>query len=256
MKRFVDFGRDLVLAAAAICMLSALIGWLLTIVPQEPSVMLQSAVKIEVMNLDEVILLPGQPPQPADPHLLRPKKKQVHAGSGTVIDHGSDQRTGNPNVNHSIILTSEHVIEDASTIFVYWHGLKMEARVIAQDHELDLALIEVPVYLPKAEMHFGPVEIGDSEWVVGYPFGLGISITSGFVSEEFLDKTIQGSASIWPGNSGGGIFVMRNGHYVLAGVAESIFRDRVNGVPIFANTVGFFVPMKKVKQFLIANKVL
>lgn len=252
MERFWNIGRNVAIVALVV---SAVLGWWYTVVPQEPRVLLGSSVKIETETPDAV-KPPSRSHSPTNPPKTEPKKSGGSFGSGTVIGDIRHHLGNKDGVCHSAILTNEHVVKNASKVYAHWKGKKIEGRVIAIDSELDLALVQVPVCLPKVEMLAGPIWDGENTWVVGYPFGLSASITHGFISPKAPKGELrQESASIWFGNSGGGVFVLRDGRYVLAGVTDAIFVKPVMGGILFANTVGFFVPIESVKIFLAKNHV-
>jgi hypothetical protein len=64
---------------------------------------------------------------------------------------------------------------------------------------------------------------------------------------------MQGTASMYPGNSGGGVFV-NHGGWKLAGLAELVWSWGVGAgfarVPMLASTVSYFVSMKNIRLFL------
>ncbi|MBM3261220.1 trypsin-like peptidase domain-containing protein [Candidatus Kaiserbacteria bacterium] len=269
-----DATRDLVIIGTAIAVLGMVIyvfgGFML---PPEPSTLIESSVKIvshdppppKPETPPDSPAMPAPPAVPAPPSLPEQPKtgaeKSGGSGSGTVVGYTSYYIGDSPGVRHSIILTAEHVLSELPTVDVYWKGHKIPGRVVARDHEIDLALIEVPVVLPKAEMYFGDVDLGAAQWVVGYPFGTGISITYGFVST--MDRTIalqQGSAAVWPGNSGGGLFVLKwhlwHSRFVLVGVVDAVYTARTGVMQrTIVNTISYSVSMDKVKKFLVDNHV-
>jgi S1-C subfamily serine protease len=188
-------------------------------------------------------------------------KKKINGGSwgsGTAIgsvcyqfDTGYGRMFGAKKRCHTVILTAAHVVEDKTYTKIHWMEKTMPGHVFAKDDQLDLALIEVPWELPTAELFFGPLVIFEQSCVAGYPFKLGPKLTCGYVgpiSHENNDLQ-QDSASVWPGNSGGGVFVIRHGKWVVAGVTDAIHVGVVADVIVVADTVSFFVHMQKVKEF-------
>lgn len=260
ISRYFEIGRNVAIVALVV---SAVLGWWYNVTPKEPRVTLEYSVKVETVTLDASASPKAKQPSskqqspPADPPKTEPKKIGGSFGSGTVIGDIHHHVGNKDGVFHSVILTNEHVVKGASKVYVHWKGRKIEGRVIAIDAELDLALVQVSVRLPKVEMLTGPIWDGENTWVVGYPFGLSASITHGFISPKAPKQELrQESASIWFGNSGGGVFVLRDGHYVLAGVTDAIYVKPMMGGILFANTVGFFVPIESVKKFLANNHVI
>ncbi len=123
-------------------------------------------------------------------------------GSGILIEDG-------------YILTNNHVIEDASSIYVTLSdGRKAQAKVIGTDPDLDVAVVKI-----SGLDHLTPADLGNSDsirvgdWVlaVGNPFGLEQTVTAGIISAKGranvnisdLVDFIQTDAAINPGNSGG-----------------------------------------------------
>ncbi len=152
------------------------------------------------------------------------------------------------------ILTNAHNITNASFISVSKPSSdeSCEARVVAVDHDCDLALLEVSN--PKFYEDIVPMEIGVTPSVrsevqaVGYPMGgRGMSITQGIISRieetEYAHSsckllTAQLDAAINPGNSGGP--VMFDGK--VAGIA---FQGRFDG-----ENIGYMIPTEIIRHFL------
>ncbi|WP_316150005.1 S1C family serine protease [Cupriavidus sp. BIC8F] len=135
------------------------------------------------------------------------KRKDRHIGSGVVVTESG------------IILTSYHVVADALRLEVRFHdGHTAEASVLQAFPEKDLAVIRpgsIPDDLPPATLgssrNLAP---GTEVIAVGFPFGIGPSVSAGVVSgldrrfvspdgKRDLDKLIQFDAAANPGNSGG-----------------------------------------------------
>ena len=126
------------------------------------------------------------------------------------------------------IVTNNHVVEGADTVYVNLEGTKgkdhsMVAQVIGTDEETDLALLKVaaPSALPFVE--FGDsdaLEVGEWLLAIGNPFGLGHTVTAGILSAKGrniqsgpFDNFLQTDASINPGNSGGPL-IDKNGRVI------------------------------------------
>ncbi|MEO0565549.1 MAG: trypsin-like peptidase domain-containing protein, partial [Chloroflexota bacterium] len=124
------------------------------------------------------------------------------------------------------IVTNAHVVKDASEVRVTFNdGYVAEAEIIGLDSYSDLAVIQVDVEVSR----LFPLELGDSDIarvgeraiVIGNPFGLASSLTTGIISAkgrqlpsaQLIDSTVPGGfqnpsiiqvdANINPGNSGG-----------------------------------------------------
>jgi Do/DeqQ family serine protease len=113
-----------------------------------------------------------------------------------------------------VILTNNHVVDDALTITVRLRdGRILPAQLVGRDTATDLALIRVDAknLTPARFADSDAVRVG--EWVVaiGSPFGLGYTVTTGVVSAKgrgavgvnSVEDYLQTDASINPGNSGG-----------------------------------------------------
>ena len=144
-----------------------------------------------------------------------------------------------------IIVTNAHVVKGADELRIVLNDRReFDAKVIAQDEEIDLAVLEIDTKgerLPTLSIDkSNDLEIGDIVLAIGNPFGVGQTVTSGIVSA--LGRTnvtnassfIQTDAAVNPGNSGGAL-VDLNGN--LIGVNTAIF-SRSGG----SNGIGFAIP--------------
>lgn len=128
-------------------------------------------------------------------------------GSGVIIDEAGD------------ILTALHVVADATTIeLTFADGTKSSALVKTRQPEDDIAVLQ-PIQLPQVVVpavlgNPAAVRVGSDAFVVGNPFGLYSSMSSGVVSglgrsfhdpnsDQVLTGLIQVDAAVNPGNSGG-----------------------------------------------------
>jgi S1-C subfamily serine protease len=180
-------------------------------------------------------------------------KQTVEAlGSGFVIDERGD------------IVTNDHVVQGATKIRVSFTGdASYPAEVVGIDPSSDLAVIRVnapPGLLnPLAFGDSSSVEVGDSVYAIGNPFGLQRTMTAGIVSATARDirapngltipNAIQTDAAINHGNSGGPLL---NSLGRVIGVNSQIEGGTVDG-----NVgVGFAIPSSTVRSVadqLIAN---
>jgi serine protease Do len=111
------------------------------------------------------------------------------------------------------IVTNRHVIEGLSTAAVTLaNGKQLEARVLASDPRVDLAVLKVnQTNLPAAVLgNSDAVRVGETAIAIGSPLGLQKTVTVGVVSAKErnipgsnLSNLIQTDAAINPGNSGG-----------------------------------------------------
>ena len=181
---------------------------------------------------------PGSPLEDMFKEFGVPQERQSSAlGSGFIIDE------------KGLVVTNNHVIEDAEDIIVRVNGDKeFKAKVIGADPLSDIAVLQL-----ETKEKFLPVKFGDSDnarigdWVIaiGNPFGLGGTVTSGIISARNrsiglsrYEDYIQTDASINTGNSGGPLFDM-NGDVI--GINTAIL-GRSGSIGI-----GFSIPSNSAK---------
>jgi serine protease DegQ len=132
---------------------------------------------------------------------------QRAVGTGVVI------------IDRGVILTSLHVVSGASRIRVQFvDGLESDATVVSTQPENDLAVVqakEIPDDLQAATLRSAKELVeGEHVTAVGFPFGIGPSVSSGVISglqREYrsadgarsLTNLIQFDAAVNPGSSGG-----------------------------------------------------
>ena len=119
------------------------------------------------------------------------------------------------------IVTNSHVLDGAPSARVSTHdGQQVSAPVVADDPDLDLALLKLPGD-NHPYVNFGrsaDLAIGEDIVILGYPLGLRtITATRGILSARH-SGWLQTDATANPGNSGGPAFDMRGG---VIGVATS-----------------------------------
>jgi serine protease Do len=150
---------------------------------------------------------PGSPFEDMFKEFGTPQERKSSAlGSGFIIDKSG------------IVVTNNHVIQDAEDIIVRVNDKEFKAKVIGADPLSDIAVLRLDT-----NEKFIPVKFGDSDkarigdWVIaiGNPFGLGGTVTSGIISARNrsiglsrYEDYIQTDASINSGNSGGPLFDM------------------------------------------------
>ena len=115
---------------------------------------------------------------------------------------------------HDIFVTNYHVVAGYRTVAIHDNDRNpYEARVVAVNPELDLALLAVDAdfsHLPDFPLAGDDdPAIGSKVHVAGYPFGMPFTITEGSLSSprQLMDGKyyIQVDAPVNPGNSGGPI---------------------------------------------------
>jgi len=166
---------------------------------------------------------------------------QKALGTGVVI------------VADGTVLTSLHAVAGASRVRVLFaEGLESEAQIVAAQPENDLAVLRVatlPDDLAVATLastkNLSP---GDTVVAIGFPFGIGPSVSAGVVSglrreyrspqgERLLSNLIQFDAAVNPGSSGGPLV---NAAGEVLGIVTAILDPGSGG---FAG-IGFAVPVE------------
>jgi serine protease Do len=144
------------------------------------------------------------------------------------------------------IVTNQHVVEDVALIRIRLaDGTTANARVLARDHECDLALLKIDVEHPLPTLPLGTTRdlmVGETVIAIGNAYGYEHTVTVGVVSATSRDVSlnkdvsykslIQTDASINPGNSGGPLL---NIHGELIGVNVAIRAG--------AQGIGFAIPV-------------
>jgi putative serine protease PepD len=138
-----------------------------------------------------------------DPYLLR-GRVSPRLGTGFMIDDG-------------YILTNYHVVLDSEDVALFVEDEVYQADIVGIDPTLDLALLRpwTPEKIAPPLDFAAPEDlaIGQRVYAIGFPLGLGKSITSGIVSgtsrvlrqttSGWLSPYIQTDAAVSGGNSGG-----------------------------------------------------
>ncbi|MEE2658569.1 MAG: trypsin-like peptidase domain-containing protein [Candidatus Latescibacterota bacterium] len=126
-------------------------------------------------------------------------------GSGVIVDSAG------------YVLSNHHVVREADTIYVTLNDRRrFHAEVVGVDSLIDIALLKIDGEdLPVAPLgNSRDLLIGDWVVAIGYPLGMGATLTHGIVSalgrqadvipgEYGIESFIQTNAVINPGNSGG-----------------------------------------------------
>jgi len=190
------------------------------------------------------------PPKTAD---AKPDDRPDSTGSGVVIDDKGD------------ILTNLHVIHSTDRwVITFFDGSKSDAEVVNVQPENDLAVIRAKTspddLKPATLSSTAGLYPGDTVVAVGFPFGIGPSVSSGVVAglkREFddpedkdtpaLKNLIQFTAPVNPGNSGGPL-VNRDGEVV--GIVTAIYNP--TGQRVFAG-MAFAVPIENAAKAVGTN---
>jgi S1-C subfamily serine protease len=176
-------------------------------------------------------------------------------GSGVVIS--STDKT-------AYIITAAHVVGDYTTVTVTFYSyhqdtktpressLCLSAFVVLTDTTKDLALLRVfCVSVAKANLAprdyvpyvFTPI------WVVGCSLGYSPRPTEGCITSlcdlcVFVVNYWEMNAPIWPGNSGGGVFLKDTHELIGIAVWVKVCQGQL------ASTMGGIVPLQTIYQFL------
>lgn len=252
-SRWRAFGRRRarLLSAALVALL--LVGGLVALTPSEQ--------RLTQHDIDAAVLhtLESLPPEPSMASiaydLVRPAVVQVRRLGADEDDQ--DERTvgtGVVIIDTGVILTNLHVVAGAGRVgVVFADGTESSAEIVSVQPEHDLAVIRaqtLPDDLVAASLRSTRgLRLGDRVVAVGYPFGIGPSVTAGVISglrreyrgeegETAMTNLIQFDAAANPGNSGGPL-VTEDGHVV--GIVTAILNPSKQRVFI---GIGFAVPIE------------
>jgi S1-C subfamily serine protease len=154
---------------------------------------------------------------------------QFSLGTGFIFDEG-------------VVVTNYHVIADAQRIDVFDGKDYLGAEVMGADPLLDIAVLSVPLLMLTAEplelAPTGSIKVGQDVFAIGFPRGIGKSITHGIVTgtervmgdttSSWLSPFVQTDATVNRGNSGGpllddcGRVIGMVSHASEPGVAENM----------------------------------
>jgi S1-C subfamily serine protease len=168
--------------------------------------------------------------------------RETQSGTGVVI------------VDTGIILTNLHVVHGSKAIKVVFHdGLESDAVVIGMQPEQDLAVLQaktIPDDLMAATLRSTQgLRAGEPVIAVGFPFGIGPSVSTGVISglgreyqnadgKRILTNLIQFDAAVNPGNSGGPL-ITPDGEVI--GIVTGLLNPTEHRVFI---GIGFAVPIE------------
>jgi S1-C subfamily serine protease len=181
----------------------------------------------------------------------RDKDAERGVGTGVVVNEDGT------------ILTNLHVVAGAHRIgVVFANGYESDAMVIARKPEHDLAVIRAnsaPPNLKAATLRStADLRLGDEAVAVGFPFGIGPSVSAGVISGlhrayrapdggRSLTNLIQFDAAANPGNSGGPLLTMRGD---VVGIVTAILSP--GDVPGSVG-IGFAVPIESAAAAVVSS---
>lgn len=158
-------------------------------------------------------------------------------------------------LGNDLVVTNFHVVLDASAIAVSTGYNAFEAELVGRDPVLDIALLRAKglseLIGPIALAPSNEIAIGQPAHVIGYPLGIGKSISSGIVSgvgrelplntSSWLSPFIQTDAPVSGGNSGGAL-VDDCGHLIGLVTLRSLSPE--------AENIGFAIPVETLRRDL------
>lgn len=172
------------------------------------------------------------------------RKQEVGGGSGFIVS------------SDGLILTNKHVVADKSASYtvITSSGDKYEARVLARDPALDLAVIKIDVSgRPTVKLGDSTtVKLGQTAIAIGNSLGeFGGTVSVGVISglsrtitasggaggEEKIEGVFQTDAAINPGNSGGPLLNLKG---EVIGINTAMASD--------AENIGFAIPINQAKR--------
>ena len=159
------------------------------------------------------------------------------------------------------VMTAAHVVHAMDEISVeFLGGETVKARVVASEQAADLSLLQlerVPAGAKSSPLaNSDNLQVGDPVIIVGAPYGLSYSLSSGLISARWKPNTVyktmplaeffQTTATINTGNSGGPMFAM-NGE-VIGIVSHNISKSGGS------EGLGFVVTINTAKKLLLERK--
>jgi serine protease Do len=170
--------------------------------------------------------------------------KEKGLGSGVIL-------------KDNVVVTNNHVVDGADEIKVTTSDKReFKVKVVGKDAQSDLAVLRLegnPTGLVPLEFgNSNHLQLGDVVLAIGYPFGVGETVTMGIVSGlrrsdlgiEQYENFIQTDAAINPGNSGGALIDV-TGH--LVGINTAILSQSGGYMGI-----GFAIPSEMAKPIVAA----
>ena len=177
------------------------------------------------------------------------QKRFAETGSGVLIS--ADGK----------VMTAAHVVHTMDEITVeFLGGESVAAKVVASEPAADLSLLELVRVPPGARVakmaNSDTVQVGDGVIIVGAPYGLSYSLSTGIISARWAPNTVywtmplaeffQTTATINTGNSGGPMFNMAGD--VIGIVSHNISKSGGS------EGLGFVVTLNTAKQLLLEKK--
>ena len=214
----------------------------------------QQDIDAAVLKTLETVTLPSPAARAAA--IVAPSVVRV---AGFVVDKDGEEKehglgTGVVIVDSGVVLTNLHVVAGSNRIELTFHdGTRSGALMTGAQIQNDLAVLQaqkLPDDLKAATMRStAELQPGDGVVAVGFPFGIGPSVSSGVISglkrsfrspegKQQIGNMIQFDAAANPGNSGGPLVTM-DGEVV--GIVTAILNPSEQRTFI---GIGFAVPIE------------
>ena len=145
-----------------------------------------------------------------------PDLQAITAIVPVTTDHGSF--ASGIVVDQNRVLTAAHAIQGGGHFFVRIGDTYLSADLIMVNHADDLAILAVNTsHLVPLPINEVSPQASEQVWAVGYPRAQSISASSG-TFQKFVGNVLHTSASIDPGQSGGGLLSCSQGSWSLVGM--------------------------------------
>jgi S1-C subfamily serine protease len=223
----------------------------------------------------------GSNPRAITVQKVFPSAVRIHVVAGGEVMRSASGIGFARDGDRTYVLTNAHVVEPGRAwkspvevkVLPSGGADALAAKVVAcgKVPDSDLAVLEVQGDLPVTALGSDDgLELGDDLVVIGAPFGKGLSVAAGIVSQVEYDfaeaasaprspKAMKTDAAIGYGSSGGGVFDVPAGR--LVGLVEGYRTARVAfgkqeeqyafDVPMPGET--FVAPAAKIRRFLREN---
>lgn len=223
--------------------------------PDKPVPMTEAAIQAIVLQTLSTETLPSRAAQVAA--MVRPSIVKIRHLDGQPPPPGlisePGRGTGFVIKEDGTILTNYHVVSGSQQIVVtFFDGLESPAMIVAAEPDRDLAVL-APALIPDdlepvVLASSGQIGPGDLVIAIGFPFGMGPSVSAGVVSgldrtyrvgrDRVLTGLIQFDAAVNPGSSGGPL-VNQSGE--VLGVVTALLNPAPGGS---FSGIGFAIPMQ------------
>lgn len=191
------------------------------------------------------------------PFYSNQQQYQTGAGSGIIISKTD---------NELLILTNNHVIEDAEELSVQFvNGKSVDATVKGTSERRDVAVISIKMNDLDDETinaikiatlgDSNELKVGNGIIAIGNALGYGQSVTTGVVSalnrevtiDNVTTKMIQIDAAINGGNSGGALL---NNKGEVIGINSAKYSSKVTSSSATIEGMGFAIPITDIKDLV------